>query len=59
MTASDGKCCDKSFHDKLCSVKNVNSTGTGLMVDAPLGVAKLLSKKLDGQTPGINRCVFK
>ncbi|KZL15572.1 hypothetical protein [Pseudovibrio sp. Ad26] len=56
---TDGTCCDKSFHDKLCSVKSVNSTGTELMVGAPLGVATLLSKKLDGKDPAINRCVFK
>ncbi|EEA91835.1 hypothetical protein [Pseudovibrio sp. JE062] len=56
---SDGTCCDSSFHDKLCSVKSVSSTGTELMVGAPLGVAKILSKKLDGKEPAINRCVFK
>lgn len=56
---SDGTCCGKSFHDEFCSVKSVNSTGTEVVVGAPLGVAALLSKKLYGETPDINRCVFK
>ncbi|WP_310620848.1 hypothetical protein [Flexibacterium corallicola] len=56
---TDGTCCDKSYHDKLCSVNSVKSTGTEIVVGAPIGVAAFLSKKLDGQFPGINQCRFK
>ncbi len=56
---ANGQCCDKSFHDKLCSVKSVSSTGTQLMVGAPTGVGTILSKKLDGKVPALNRCEFK
>ncbi|MGI9273307.1 MAG: hypothetical protein ACR2PT_00430 [Endozoicomonas sp.] len=56
---ADGQCCDKAFHDRLCSVDKVTHTGTELVVGAPIGVDTLLSKKLDGSVPALNRCVFQ
>jgi len=55
---ADGSCCSASFQKKFCGVTSVTKTGTRIVVGAPTGVPIMLSKRLDGSVPKINRCEF-
>lgn len=55
----DGRCCDRQFHDTFCSVDSITQTGTEIAVGAVTGFPAILSKKLDGEFPSVNRCVFR
>ncbi|NMH64142.1 hypothetical protein [Shewanella salipaludis] len=56
---ADNHCCDQDYYDDMCGVTSVTATGTVLAVNAPIGTARALSIKLDGDVPRFNSCRFK
>ena len=50
------RCCDRGFFKRYCGIHSITRTGTIIPVGAPVGIGRLLTKKLEGTALETNEC---